>query len=120
MRTDDDVWAQVVAIAREHLRTGDPIHSPNRHVPNWITAVTETKVHRRSAEPRSKTGREAPATRGQVIRMWHRLVALGRAKGLRFAMALLLQIEGIGLDGGSLVITDQESAMKPFHARHSS
>jgi hypothetical protein len=118
-RTVDDVWAEVVAIARRHVQSGTPVFTPKRRIANVVTEITDRAIHRKSAEPRSQEGNEAPATRAHIAWLWNRLHARERAKSLRFAMALMLEIPGLGMDdaGTFLVFTDRPRADTPFLAK---
>jgi hypothetical protein len=119
-RTVDDVWFEILTIARRHHQAETPVYTPKRRVANVVTEITDRAIHRESAEPRSKKGKkDAAATRAHIAWLWNTLHARGRAKSLRFAMALMLEIPGLGMDeaGTYLVFTDRAVADTPFASR---
>lgn len=120
VRSSANVWLEVQHRAREWMAAGTPVYTLKRGVRNVITGVTDTKVERRSDEPRG--GGDAPATRRKVEELWDALVRDGHTRNvpspLYFAHALLQRaIPGIGYEEHpslSLVLTDAEEANRAF------
>src|SRR3954449_1626211 len=94
----ENVWAEIVAKAREYQASGEPVLTLSRDVPNEIVDVTATSIRRRSAAPRSSDG-ESVVSSADVQELWGELVRraeVSRTSNLSFSYALVGRfIDGI-------------------------
>src|SRR4051794_1395152 len=112
----ENVWAEIVAKAREHWASGEPVRTLGRDVPNEILEVTATRLRRRSAQPRSSQG-DSDVSSTDVRDLWQQLVEKGQAlQGgqLAFSYALVARfIDGVDFSSSplSLKFADRDRAM---------
>lgn len=119
-RAAANVWLEVQHRAREWMAAGTPVYTLKRNVRNLITNVTDTRIERRSDEPRGAG--DAPVSRRKIEELWTALLHDGHTRNvpspLYFAHALLQRsVPGIGYEEHptlSLVLTDAEEANRAF------
>src|SRR4051794_35420488 len=116
-RTWENVWAEIVAKAREHMTTGEPIPTLGHGVANQIVGVSSTAIRRRSANARGAEG-ESVVPSSQVQVLWTALLEHGEASetgSLAFSYALVGRfIAGIEHTQAPLrlAFSDREQAME--------
>jgi hypothetical protein len=119
-RSADNVWLEVRHRAQHWMKERTPVYTLKQNVENYVTAVADTSVERRSANRRG--GKDTSVTRRDIERLWSALLDEGdtsreAVRVLYFAQALLQRaISGIGFepDPFRLVFTDRAEAMRPF------
>jgi hypothetical protein len=102
-RPAEDVWAEIQQTSRQLMRSGTPVETIVMGVKNRITAVLPDRIERRSEVPRGRPGGPgAPAHRSEIAAIWRQMNATGRStRGLRFALALVALIEGVGIEAAT-------------------
>lgn len=116
-RTADDVWTEIADRCRRLLTSGTPLSTLSREVPNWITAVGEREIRRRSESPQGND-EDSPVAFGEVAAIWRELTQHGETADvhvLRFTYALVGRlIEGIQYEPHQpfrlVVVVDEEAA----------
>jgi len=118
VRSAENVWLEIQDKCRQHLATGMPILTLDRQVPNYIVAVEDQRILRRSEQPQSEDG--GGPTRAEIARLWDLLVDNGEVEkghALFFAYALLGRlVEGVGFELNPLRLhfTNRDLAMRQW------
>jgi hypothetical protein len=114
-----NVWAEIVSKAREHMVRGEPIRTLDRDLANMIIDVGPNGITRRSEAPRSVEG-SSTIRSSDVGTLWTQLLEQGQAQStgpVAFAYALIARlIDGVRFepDPYRLEFSDRDAAMTPW------
>lgn len=122
-RSADNVWAEVQYRSRQWMEASTPVYTLSRNVPNYIIGVSDTHIHRRSAEGHS-VDQQTTISRRMIATLWSELSRDGQTSKasithvLRFTYALLQRsVPGIAFDPDPyfrLVLVDSDEANREF------
>ncbi len=123
-RDAHDVWLDVRDKARVAHEAGLPILTLARDVPNFIVAVDDTRIGRRSTASRGGSDGASEVPRHHVAQIWRQLAEEGATaqvlQQLSFAYALVARfIAGVRFESEPnfrLVLEDEDAANRPWTA----